>query len=109
MKIRGKQTGGDIIPHNMILYKNTKDQSDLIEENKKYLGSCQVCDIEDNIGNNIEIIRSFLSETVEVINQAMENREKAISMLSTCIAVFTTMLVVYISPYNFNFLVYSRK
>ena len=26
------------------------------------------------------------------------------AMLSTCIAVFTTMLVVYISPYNFNFL-----
>merc|ERR1712054_664435 len=73
MKIRGKQTGGNIIPHNMILYKNTKDQSDLLEEHKKYLGSCQVCDIKDNIGNNIEIIRSFLSETVEVINQAIED------------------------------------
>ena len=82
MKIRGKQTGGDIIPHNMILYKNTEDQNHLIEEHKKYLGSCQVCDIKDNIGNNIEIIRSFLSETVEIINQKMEDREKAIPMLS---------------------------
>lgn len=82
MKIRGKQTGGDIIPHNMILYKNTKDQSDLIEEHKKYLGSCQVCDIRDNIGNNIEIIRPFLSETVEIIKQKIEDREKAIPMLA---------------------------
>ena len=68
MKIRGKQTGGDVIPSNMILYKNTDDQNGIIEENKKYLGSCQVCDIKDNIGNNIEIIRSFLSETDVIID-----------------------------------------
>ena len=53
--------------------------------------------LEDDFNKNV------LSVDSDPYNQVWQNVVFQ-AMLSTCIAVFTTMLVVYISPYNFNFL-----
>jgi FtsH-binding integral membrane protein len=67
------------------------------DENYFELKSDKMRELEDDFNENV------LSVDGDPYNQAWQNIVFQ-AMLSTCIAVFTTMLVVYISPYNFNFL-----
>jgi FtsH-binding integral membrane protein len=67
------------------------------DENYFELKSDKMRELEDDFNENV------LSVDGDPYNQAWQNVVFQ-AMLSTCIAVFTTMLVVYISPYNFNFL-----
>jgi hypothetical protein len=68
-------------------------------DEKNYFGlrSKKMRALEDDFNKNV------LSVDSDPYNQVWQNVVFQ-AMLSTCIAVFTTMLVVYISPYNFNFL-----
>ena len=68
-------------------------------DEKNYFGprSKKMRALEDEFNKNV------LSVDSDPYNQVWQNVVFQ-AMLSTCIAVFTTMLVVYISPYNFNFL-----
>ena len=68
-------------------------------EEKNYFGfqSKKMRALQDDFDENV------LSVDGDPYNQVWQNVVFQ-AMLSTCIAVFTTMLVVYISPYNFNFL-----
>ena len=67
------------------------------DENYFELKSDKMRELKDDFNENV------LSVDGDPYNQAWQNVVFQ-AMLSTCIAVFTTMLVVYISPYNFNFL-----
>ena len=67
------------------------------EDNYFELKSDKMRELEDDFNKNI------LSIDSDPYNQAWQNVVFQ-AMISTCVAVFLTLLVVYISPYDFSFL-----
>ena len=67
------------------------------EDNYFELKSDKMRELEDDFNKNI------LSVDSDPYNQAWQNVVFQ-ALISTCVAVFLTLLVVYVSPYNFSFL-----